>query len=210
MFSENVKAQILSTLLNGTVAAALVAGGFGLWQTILKSEQKKKENQQVADLEVKTQFVKTVLNFDRQRNKNTFSAFRTMHELGLLDKKRWNDHVQNNLSSLPRFYHSAFIWSIFHPKVKDIKHAFHTLKFYQTDPSEEGDKAGVVNPEFVHATLLLQHHRCRWPDPNATQTASSEPQDDPCWSKADGIMGPKSLLYLSLLMKARGHAFDLH
>ncbi len=209
MFSENVKAQIVSTLLNGTVAAALVAGGFGLWQTTLKSKQKKQINEQAAELEVKTQFVKTVLNFDRQRNKNTFSAFRTMHELGLLDKKRWNDHVQNNLSSLPRFYHSAFIWSIFHPKVKDIKHAFHTLKFYQTDPSKEGKEAGVVNPEFVHATLLLQHYRCRWPDPKTAPTASSEPQDDPCWSKADGIMGPKSLLYLSLLMKARGHAFDL-
>ena len=210
MFSEKVKSQALSTVLNGSFAAALLAGGFGLWQTTLSSDLKRAENQQVADLKTKARFVDTVLNFDRQKNKNTFSAFRTMHELGLLDQERWTKHVEGNVSSLPRFYHSAFIWSIFHPKVKDIKHAYHKLKFYHADPSTEEDSAGKVTPEFVRATLLLQHHMCQWPHPMKAQDPAAQSDKGDCWKKVDGILGPKSLLYLTLLMKARGHAFDLH
>lgn len=210
MDSEKVKSLALSTVLSGTFAAALVAGGFKIWETSLSSELNKQENQQVADLKVKTGFVDTVLKFDRQKNKNTFSAFRTMHELGLLDQQRWTKHVENNVSSLPRFYHSAFIWSIFHPKVADIKHAFHKLELYEADPSTEGATAGKVTAEFVHATLQLQHHMCQWPDPMKAQDPSAQSPKGDCWRRVDGIMGPKSLLYLSLLMKARGHAFDLH
>jgi hypothetical protein len=184
----------------------------------LKSIFDKQDKEQAAKLKLQADLVRSLVNFDRKDNKNSFGAFTTMHELGLLlgKEERWKKHVESNVSSLPRFYHSAFIWSIFYPKVDKIKQAYRKLKFYKGAPEKEGKLSGKVNAEFVRATLKLQHHMCKWPDPAdaaepvGTTAPKPQPKRDSCKKTPDGIFGKDTALYLTLLMSEMKYEHDLH
>ncbi len=172
---------IVGVLFNGAVAAALVTGILSIYGSWFESKQ-----------QLESDVVLKLLAHDAADNRNVVSAFRTLAEIGVMDEgvqERWEQHAKTNPDTLPRFYHSGFIWSIFHPHVPTIKGALAELGFY------EGDMDGYVDAAFVLATMRAQSAFCR-----KYIHKGGEIDFAKCHKYADGLLGKGTLHEISILM----------
>ncbi len=185
---EGAPSFFVGVLFNGAVVAAVVAGVLSIYGSWFENKQR-----------LQSDVVLKLLAHDTNDNRNVVSAFRTLAEIGVMDEDvqtRWEEHAKSSHDTLPRFYYSGFIWSVFHPHVATIKQALATLGFYK------GDMDGKVNAAFVLATMRAQSAFCIRYIHNGGKSDKGEKSDfAECHKYADGIVGKGTLHEISILMK---------
>ncbi len=183
-FVEKFLPLIKSLLLSAGVATAVVAGFFSFNETTFKADHGRQ-----------TQLILKLFEYDDRKDSQRVNPIRTLHELAVLDndqRKNWAKHTRENISALPRFYFSGYIWSIFYPHVRAIKEAYTKLGYY------DGEIDDNVDGAFVHATLKLQESTCAGTGGRRA-----------CSHTVDGIFGRGTLLLLTAQAAKQNYTVDL-
>jgi len=140
-----LEGSVKSLLLNGAVSAAMITGVFGIYKAGFEQEHS-----------IRSSVVESMLKSDENTAKGQSlppSGFRTVLEMGGfgdISSASWKAHVRKNPGSLPRFYHSGYIWSAFYPNLPQIKRAMAKLDFY-TGPYD-----CEIDARFILGTIKLQ------------------------------------------------------